>query len=225
VTDGSFTVKTTGAKDTIISEQILRNAGEGTGGIVLMPRNPINQVLDIHIKSDKPQPGMNAYTWELLTRVVGLQIMKFMPSTVKGHSDCMSAIIHLNDAMLAFHDTQSRHSGCADLWWVPISSGKGRHQRPDIEDPRLISWIRSHPKKDERAQYPDEMAKGIFMADAVAAVEHETVKTLGSNKLPTVQVKTFELKNIMNKIIPIFQWHFCSAADLNVPILKDPAHN
>jgi hypothetical protein len=68
VTDGSFTVKTTGAMDIITSEQTLRDAGEGTGGIVLVPRNPTDQVLGIHIKSDKPQPGMNAYTWELRLR-------------------------------------------------------------------------------------------------------------------------------------------------------------
>jgi hypothetical protein len=27
----------------------------------------------------------------------------------------------------------------------------------------------------------------------------------------------------MNEIIPMFQWHFRSAADLNLPILNDPA--
>jgi hypothetical protein len=37
--DGSFTVKTTGANDIITSQQTLRDAGEGTIGIVLMPRN------------------------------------------------------------------------------------------------------------------------------------------------------------------------------------------
>jgi hypothetical protein len=41
------------------------------------------------------------------------------------------------------------------------------------------------------------------MADAVAALEHEAVKTLGSTRLPTVQVETLELKNIMNEIISI----------------------
>jgi hypothetical protein len=51
--------------------------------------------------------------------------------------------------------------------------------------------------KDKRAQNLDEMAKGIFMADAVAALEHKTVKTLGSTKLPIVQVETmaFSLSN------------------------------
>jgi hypothetical protein len=100
VTDGSFTVKTIGARDIITSEQTLLDAGEGAGGIILMPRNPTDQVLVLHIKSDKPQPGMNAYTWELLTAVVGLHLTKY--------SDCVSVIIRQNDDMLAFHDTQSR---------------------------------------------------------------------------------------------------------------------
>jgi hypothetical protein len=72
VTDGSFTVNTTGAKDIISSEQTLRDAGEGTRGIVLFSRHPTDQVLGLYMKSDKPQPGMNAYTWELLTAVMGL---------------------------------------------------------------------------------------------------------------------------------------------------------
>jgi hypothetical protein len=93
VTDGSLTVKTTGARDIITSKQTLRDAGKGAGDIKLMPCNPTDQVLGLHSKSDKPQPGMNAYTWELLAAVVGLHTMKFMPSTVKSFSDCMSAII------------------------------------------------------------------------------------------------------------------------------------
>jgi hypothetical protein len=59
-------------------------------------------------------------------------------------------------------------------------------KRSEIDDPRLISWIQSHPEKDKHAHNPDELAKGIFMADAVAALEHQTVKTLGSTRLPTV---------------------------------------
>jgi hypothetical protein len=64
------------------------------------------------------------------------------------------------------------------------------------------------------------MDKGIFMADTVAAFELETVKTLRSTRLPTVQVETLELKNIMNEIIPMNEWHFRSAADLKLLILN-----
>jgi hypothetical protein len=58
-----------------------------------MPHNPTDPVLVIHIKSDKFQPDMNAYTWKLLTVVVGLHLEKVMPSVLKGNSDCMSAIM------------------------------------------------------------------------------------------------------------------------------------
>jgi hypothetical protein len=128
VTDGSFTVKTTGAKDIITPEQTLWDASEGAGGIVLMPRNPTNQVLGLHIKSDKLQPGMNAYTWELLTAVVGLHLVKFMPRPVKGHSDCMSAIIRLNNAMLAFHDIQSSVTA-GNLYCSLAGTNFGRQRR------------------------------------------------------------------------------------------------
>jgi hypothetical protein len=72
VTDGSFTVKTTGARDIITLEQTIQDACEGARGIILMPYNSTDQVLGLQIKSDKPQAGMNAYTWELLAAVVGL---------------------------------------------------------------------------------------------------------------------------------------------------------
>jgi hypothetical protein len=64
---------------------------------------------------DTPQPGINAYTWEPLTVVMGLDIVKFMPSTVRGHSDCISAIIRLNNAMLAFYETLLSVTESADL--------------------------------------------------------------------------------------------------------------
>jgi hypothetical protein len=54
------------------------------------------------------------------------------------------------------------------------------------------------------------------MADAVAAFEHETVKTLGSTRLPSVQVETLKLKNIMNEIIPMNEWYFRSAYEAMV---------
>jgi hypothetical protein len=76
VTDGSFTVKTTGAKDIITQEHTLWDACLEAGGIVLMPHNPTDQVLGLHIKNDKPQPGINTLTWEPLTAVVGLHIVR-----------------------------------------------------------------------------------------------------------------------------------------------------
>jgi hypothetical protein len=58
-----------------------------------------------------------------------------------------------------------------------------------------------------------QMANGIFMAGTVTALNHETIKTLSSTRISMIQVGTFELKNIMNEIIPMNEWHFCSAGE------------
>jgi hypothetical protein len=79
--------------------------------------------------------------------------------------------------------------------WSLVSTNFGQQRKTTektmkiskIGDPRLISWIQSHPKKDDRARNPDEIAKGIFMADTAAALEYETIKTLGSTRLPAVE--------------------------------------
>jgi hypothetical protein len=44
-----------------------------------------------------------------------------------------------------------------------------------------------------------------------------------SSRLLTVQVETLELKNMINEIMPMNEWHFCSAAGLNLPIPDNPA--
>jgi hypothetical protein len=69
-------------------------------------------------------------------------------------------------------------------------------KRSDIGEPRLISWMRSHPKKDYRPTNPGEMTKIIFIADVVAAHEHETIKRLHRTKLPAIQIRTLELKTL-----------------------------
>jgi hypothetical protein len=102
--------------------------------------------------------------------------------------------------MLAFHNAQPSITAGVLIsdryqFWVEEKDTRDiTIKRSENGDPRLMSWIWLHPKKDERAHNPDEMAKGIFMADAVAALEHEIVKTLGSPRLLTVQVETLELK-------------------------------
>ena len=84
--------------------------------------------------------------------------------------------------------------------------------------------VPSHPERDEaRYSNPNEHDKGIFMADVLASSATNVIKSLGSTRLPLVQVETLELSNIMNEIVRMFQWHFRSATDLNLPILDDPA--
>jgi hypothetical protein len=49
------------------------------------------------------------------------------------------------------------------------------------------------------------MAEDMFMADALAVLEHATIKTLGSIRLPTVKIETMELKKITNEIVSMGQ--------------------
>jgi hypothetical protein len=144
-TDDLNCTKTTRAKDIMISEQTLRDAGVDAKIIVLISRNPTDQVLGIHIQSDKPQQGMNAYTRELLTAVLRLHLVKFKPSSVKGRTDRMVAIVHLNDAMLAFQDTQQSVtagvliSGGYEFRLAEEDIRYKTMKRSDIGNPRLIS--------------------------------------------------------------------------------------
>jgi hypothetical protein len=95
VTYGSFTVKTTGAKKIITSEQTLRDAGKNTGGIILKPRKPT----DLHTKSDKPQPGMSANTCELLIAVA---------TPHKMYAKCGKGALWLYEY---YHPTKERYAG------------------------------------------------------------------------------------------------------------------
>jgi hypothetical protein len=54
--------------------------------------------------------------------------------------------------------------------------------------------MHSYPKKGDQAKKHDEVAKGMFMANPVAALEHATIKTLDSTRLAAVQVGTLQLK-------------------------------
>ena len=209
-TDGSHKTSTGGSKDIITAEQTLRDAGVGAGGIVFMPRSKHETVHAIRIESDDDEPGMNAYTWELATQLIGLHFMKHMPPDVKGHSDCTSAIARTNLALQSFKNKLA-HTTAGVL-------STGAFQFADPIHPRLYSHIKAHPERyPERTAHPSELDKAIFMADSVAG---GTSKPLGKLKLP-VQVDTLKLRNIMNEIIPLHHWHFRKADDHAVPILGD----
>jgi hypothetical protein len=86
-------------------------------------------------------------------------------------------------------------------------------------DPRVYAWTKHRPEDDaNRRANPSEYDKAIFMGDAVAG---NSPKTLGSLHLP-VQQEDLDLRNILNEIIPMFKWHFRSAADPNAIIWDYP---
>jgi hypothetical protein len=71
-TDGFFKAEPDSAP-----ESDLRDRGKGAGGIVFISIQPNATVHGVRISSDKPEPGMNAFTWELATQLIALHMVKF----------------------------------------------------------------------------------------------------------------------------------------------------
>jgi hypothetical protein len=228
-TDGSFRIKPRNTADILASEHDIKSASKGAGGIVIMPRNPHDPVLGFHVTSEHPLPGMCAYTWELLTQVVGLHLMKYMPNHVHGYSDCEAAITRSNSAMTSLRNLVSHTkagiltSGAFQFRPAEVNHPDRTMKRADPGCPRTIHWIRSHPEKDSaRYTNPSELDKGIFMADILADSANAPIKSLGNTRLPPVLAETLSLTNIMDEIIPLHEWHFRAADNHNLPILDDP---
>jgi hypothetical protein len=230
-TDGSFTTTMKNTADILADDRALQRVSHGSGGLAIIPQDPLHPVLGFHVKSATPQPGMTAYTWELVMQVVGLHMMKHMPSDVHGYSDCQSALTRCNTAMQSRRDMQTDTTAgiltSGAFEFRPAEEGKPdpHMKRADPGLARLIQWIRSHPERDKsRYSNPSPEDIGIFLADLIAAnaKEHETVKSLGNTRLPPMEVETMVLHNIMNEIIPMYQWHLRSAVDTSIPILDDP---
>ncbi len=67
-TDGSFVITPKDSSDILTSETDLRDTGKGAGGIAFLPHgfNRDSSPPDgIRITCDKPEPGMNAFTWNI----------------------------------------------------------------------------------------------------------------------------------------------------------------
>jgi hypothetical protein len=71
-TDGSYKAEPDNAAEILTSESIIRDKGKGVGGIVFFPHNTNTPVHGVQIISDQPEPGMNAFIWELLTQVIAM---------------------------------------------------------------------------------------------------------------------------------------------------------
>jgi hypothetical protein len=68
-TDGSYKAEPDNAAEILTSESIIRDKGKGAGGIVFFPYSTYTTVHGVQITSNQPEPGMKAFTWELLTQV------------------------------------------------------------------------------------------------------------------------------------------------------------
>jgi hypothetical protein len=67
-----------------------------------------------HQRSAKPEPGMNAFTWELLTQAIALNMVKHQCAELPGYSDCTSAITRTNQALRSFVNPLAHTRG--GLW-------------------------------------------------------------------------------------------------------------
>ena len=213
-TDGSYSPRTATMKDILTPESELRDQGSGAGAIVFFPTQqpgfPPREPISIRILSPHPEPGMNAYTWELVTQLVAMHLAKHLPPEVHGYSDCKAAISRTNRALMTKNDQLATTT--AGVY------GAAMHALADIANPRKFEWVKSHPETDpQRADLSSHEDKGIFMADAVAEGDHRSLRARHLAEGWT----TLNYENIFNEIIPIDQWHARTTTGSRGPILDD----
>jgi hypothetical protein len=221
-TDGSYKAEPDNAAEILTSESIIRDKGKGAGGIVFFPHNTYTPVHGVQITSNQPEPGMNAFTWELLTQVIAIQMTQYQPHYLPGFSDCTSAITRSNLALRSFINPLAHTRG--GLW------ASAAHVHANCDLPRRFTHIKAHPERDpKRKDNPTIKDIAIYMADAVAgqlptAAAHLPNGLLrlklGKTKLKTT-LHSLKLENVMNEIIPLHQWHFRTADENKTPVLND----
>jgi hypothetical protein len=209
-TDGSYSPQRPTVADILTPESSLRDQGYGSGGIVFAPADPQATPIHIRVTSSESEPGMNAYTWELVTQLIALHLAKYLPTNVVGYSDCKSALARTNRALQTKNDQLATTS--AGIF------GAALHALADVDNARPMEWVRGHPERDPlRANLHDLHDRGIFTADAIA--EADTRSLLARNI--HADFVTINFRNIMNEIIPVGQWHIRSSQPGHVPILDD----
>ena len=209
-TDGSYKITPAGSFDIITAERLLRNKGTGAGGIVLIPESPLHPTHGVRITSSAPEPGMNAFTWELLSQLIALHLTKHQPVSIQAFSDCTSAIARTNRALRSYINPLAHTRG--GLW------ASGSHTFYDPLEPRYFQHVKAHPERcPDRTANPSLADKAIFMADAIAG---QSKQRLGKINLPTTN-HSLELNNVMNEIIPLRHWHFRTADEHQTPVLDD----
>ena len=214
-TDGSYKPQAATTSDILTPDQQLRDNGEGGGGIVFVPTfylyNTItNEPIFIRITSDQPEPGMNAFHWELSTQLVALQLAKYLPAYVTGFTDCKGAMARTNRALSTRNDQLARTCGGI------FSSAINQMSHPDC--PRRYQWVRGHPDRDPaRKDLHSRQDRGIFMADAVAEGDVAALHKRGFDS----PITTLNFSSVINEIIPLNLWHLRTDSDRPVPILDD----
>jgi hypothetical protein len=87
-TDGSYIITLQDCSDILTSDSNIRDTYKGAGGIDFLPSGfsrdspPPN---DIRITCDRPEPCINAFTWELVTQLIGLHFSNTHPVPFYGY--------------------------------------------------------------------------------------------------------------------------------------------
>jgi hypothetical protein len=214
-TDGSFTIVPEGAKDILLAEADLRCTGQGAAGIVFIPPDYSEDTspppLGVQIISTTPEPGMNAFTWELTAQVIALHLTKHQSRHLILTSDCISAISVVNKALRQRNDTQASVRGGL--------MATAAHEFADPAYPRrMFRHTKAHPERDDhRRNNPNIKDKAIYMADAVAG---HTKAAMGGKQYP-INRHVLRLDNVFDEIIPAGQWHIRTQNTAPFPVMGD----
>jgi hypothetical protein len=71
-TYGFYKDKPDNTAENLTSESSIRNKDKRAGGIVFFPHSTNTPIYDVQITSNQQEPGINAFTWELLTQVIAI---------------------------------------------------------------------------------------------------------------------------------------------------------
>jgi len=212
-TDGSFKIQPRGAFDIITPERDLRDIGKGTGGIVFLPPGYNEQSMTpqaVRIHHQKHEPGMNAYTWELVTQLIALHFTKYLPSHAVHTSDCTGAIARTNHSLRTAFDQQPNERGGI--------FATGAHAFSNPFCPRQFIHTKAHPERDpKRTANPTVRDKAICMADAVAG---RTKAKLGQRHFP-MHRHELKLDDLFHEIIPPGTWHLRTTGHSPFPVVGD----
>jgi hypothetical protein len=214
-TDGSFIVTPRGAMDILTSEYDLRCSGKGAAGIIFLPPGYSELTsptpTGIRISSDHPEPGMNAFTWELAAQVIALHLSQHLPNPLVLTSDCTSAITIVNKSIRSHNDTLANERG-------GVFASAAHQFSHHYHWQRKFTHTKAHPERHEdRRLNPTLEDKAICMADAMAG---KTKATLGDKKYPMIR-ETLKIEHIFDEIIIAGQWHLRTQDLIPFPVLGD----
>jgi hypothetical protein len=157
---------------------------------------------------DKPEPDMNAFTWELPTQLIGLHFSKHTQSPLVAISYCNGAIARTNRAL------KTKYNQLASTRGGNFATDSNKFTHP--HHPQYFLHTPAHPEWcTEHRENPIIQDKAIFMADAVVG---RTTVVLGAHNLPMIRHE-LKVQNLFSEIISVGYWHIRTADKHEFPIM------